>query len=174
MSLPSLLRKWVHLPSRIALLLGVGALSATGAEAAVAEAHLSNGLTRVPQQSAKSFGELRIWSENGRIYFSEAGKDPQELCLVDTAEARRLKQLLEREGAVAASPSVLHNRIILVGGGGDGFHWAPAGKAGNSEKLKVPAKTVSSSKEAAPRAVNPPGSTAAPSKTRASEVENRK
>jgi hypothetical protein len=174
MSLPSSLRKWLCLPSRIALLLGVGALSATAAEAAVAEAHLGDGLMRVPQQSAKNFGEVRIWSEAGRIYVSEAGKDPQELPLGDTAEARHLRQLLERDGAAAASPRVLHDRIILVGGGGEGIHWAPAGKAGDPEKVKAPAKTVSPSKSADPRNIDPLGSAPAPAQTKTSEAESRK
>src|SRR5204863_3652707 len=79
MSLPLSWRKWLRLPSRIALMLGVGALSAASAEAAVAEAHLDKRLMRVPQQSAKNFGELRIWTEGGRIYLSEGGRDAQEL-----------------------------------------------------------------------------------------------
>jgi hypothetical protein len=173
MSLPSSLRRWLCLPSRIALLLGVGALSATGAEAAVAEAHLGDGLMRVPQQSAKSFGEVRIWSEAGRIYVSEAGKGPQELPLGDTAEARHLRQLLEREGAAAASPRVLHDRIILVGGGGAGIQWAPAGKD-DPDKVKAPTKTVSPSKSADPRNIDPLGSAPAPAQTKTSEAESRK
>jgi hypothetical protein len=174
MSLPSSLRKWLCLPSRIALLLGVGALSAAGAKAAVAEAHLGNGLMRVPQQSAKSFGEVRIWSEDGRVYVSQGGKDVQEVPLGDTAEARHLRQLLERDGAAAASPRVLQDRIILVGGGGDGFHWAPAGKVDNPAKVKAPEQTGSSSKRADPRKSNPLGPAAAPGKMRTSEAEDRK
>jgi hypothetical protein len=173
MSLPSSLRKWLCLPSRIALLLGMGALSATGAEAAVAEADLGNGLMRVPQQSAKSFGELRIWSEAGRIYLSEGGKEAQELHLGDTLEARHLRQMLDRDGAAVDAPRVLQHRIILVGGGGDGFHWAPAGKVDNPAKAKAPAKTVSSPKNADPRNVDPLGSAPAPAQTRTSEAESR-
>jgi hypothetical protein len=174
MSWPLSLRKWLRLPSRIALLLGVGALSAAGAKAAVAEAHLANGLMRVPQQSAKSFGEVRIWSEAGRIYVSEAGKDAQELPLGDTAEARHLRQLLERDGAAAASPRVLHDRIILVGGGGEGIHWAPAGKIDNPARANAPEQTGTSSKRADPRNSNPLGPAAAPGKAKTSEAEDRK
>jgi hypothetical protein len=173
MSLSSSLRKWLCLPSRIALLLGVGALSAAGAKTGVAEAHLGDGLMRMPQQSAKSFGEVRIWSEAGRIYVSEAGKDPQELPLGDTAEARHLRQLLERDGAAAASPRVLHDRIILVGGGGEGIHWAPAGKD-DPDKVKAPTRTVSPSKSADPRNIDPLGSAPAPAQTKTSEAESRK
>jgi hypothetical protein len=125
MSMP-ILRKWLRLPSRIALLLGVGALSGTGAIPAMAEPGLHNGPVRAPQQSAKSFGEVRIWSEDGRIYFSEGGNEPRELQLSDTPEARRLRQLLEHEGAVAESPRVLQHRMILVGGGGEAIHWGGA------------------------------------------------
>jgi hypothetical protein len=126
MSLPLSVCKWLRLPSQIALLLGMGALSAAGPKAAVAEAHLGNGLMRVPQQSAKSFDEVRIWSDAGRIYVSEAGRDPQELPLGDTPEARHLRQLLERDGAIVNSPRALQHRMILVGGGGEAIHWGSA------------------------------------------------
>jgi hypothetical protein len=174
MSRPSSLRKWLCLPSRIALLLGMGALSATGAEAAVAEADLGNGLMRVPQQSAKSFGELRIWSEAGRIYLSEGGKEAQELHLGDTPEARHLRQILDRDGAAVDTPRVFQHRILLVRGGGDGLHWAPAGKADHPAKAKAPAKTVSSPKRADPLNANSLGSAPAPAQTRTSEAESRK
>src|SRR5205809_4536866 len=95
----SSLSRWMRLPSRVALLLGLGALSASAAQANTAEVN-GDGPLRVPQTSAKSFGELRIWNDGGRIYISEAGKAAQELRLADTAEARHLKQLLERNGAV--------------------------------------------------------------------------
>ena len=174
MFLPLSWRKWLRLPSRIALMLGVGALSAASAEAAVAEAHLDKGLMRVPQQSAKNFGELRIWTEGGRIYLSEGDRDAQQLRLADTPEAHLLQQLLDRDGAAAASPKILHNRIILVGGGGDGFHWAPAGKADNPENAKAPAKTTASSKRAEPGGVKRFGSATAPNSAKPSEAENRK
>ncbi len=115
----SSMRDWLRLPSRIALLLGLGALSAAGAgtEAAVAAP------VRVPPQSVKSLGDLLIWQDGGRIFISEAGKAAEELRLGDTAEADRLRQLLAREGATAAMPHALRDRVILVGAGGAGLHW---------------------------------------------------
>jgi hypothetical protein len=124
--------KWSRLPSRIAVLLGMGALSAAVAQPAVAEPDLGKGPTRVPQRSAKSFGEVLIWSEGGRIYFSESGNEAQELRLGDTPQARHLEALLEREGAVAGSPRVLQHRLILVGGGGSAVHW------GGTQSSNVP------------------------------------
>jgi len=118
--------KWSRLPRRIAALLGMGALSVAGAQPVAAEPDLGKGPMRVPQQSAKSFGEVRIWSEAGRIYISEGGSDARELQLGDTPQARHLKDLLEREGAVAGSPRVLQHRLILVGGGGSAVHWGGA------------------------------------------------
>ena len=126
MASPGMFKNWLRLPSRIGLLLGFGALSAAGANTQPAEAHLGKEPSRVPQQSAKQFGELRIWSDAGRIFIAEAGKPAQELPLGDTAEARRLRELLERGGANSDSPRVLLEKMILVGGGGEGFHWAPA------------------------------------------------
>ena len=121
MRIPFLMREWLRRPSRITLTLGLGALAATTPRAADADRYIE----RVPQQSVKTFGELSIWSEDGRVYVAEPGSQSQELVLRDTPEARRLRELLEREGATAASPRTLHDRIILVGGGGDGFHWTP-------------------------------------------------
>ncbi len=128
MSLSSSVQKWLHLPSRIALLLGFGALSATAAQANATEIELGNQPDRVPQQSAKSFGQLAIWSDGGRIFVSDSGKPAQELRLGDTTEARQLRQILQREGAAADSPRVLPDRIILVGGGGAGISWTPPNK----------------------------------------------
>ena len=125
MLIPSSTRNWLRLPSRIALLFGLGALSAAGANADTRETHSGYDPARVPQQCVKTFGDLLVWSEGGRIYTAEAGKEAQELALGDTPEARRLQRLLERDGASADSPRALRDRIILVGAGGDGFHWAP-------------------------------------------------
>jgi hypothetical protein len=131
MPVSTYLRKRLRLPRRIALIFGIGAISAVGANA--------EGLapdtvkpTPIPQQSAKAFGDLRVWSEDGRIYLSENGGPVQELALGDTAEALHLRQLLEDGGAVADDPQVLEHRIILVGGGGAGLHWAPGDNASGS------------------------------------------
>jgi hypothetical protein len=128
MSVSSYVRKRLRLPSRLALMFGLGAISAAGASADVARSDTSGPL-RVPQQGDKVFGELRLWSEAGRIYLSEDGGAAQELALGDTPEAQRLRRLLDERGAVADSPKILQRRIILVGGGGEGFHW-PTGDNG--------------------------------------------
>jgi hypothetical protein len=120
----SSMRDWLRLPSQIALLLGLGALSIAGAKADTGEESLpARDDARVPQQSARTFDDLLIWSDAGRIYTAETGKPAEELRLGDTVEAELLRRLLEREGANAATPRVLHDRIILVGAGGAGLHW---------------------------------------------------
>jgi hypothetical protein len=134
-------KEWLRLPSRIALLLGFGALSAANVHANTTEIDVRSESPRTPQQSAKTFGELRIWSQGGRIYVSESGKPAQELRLGETAEARQLQQLLERDGAVAGSPRKILDRIILVGGGGAGMHWAPAENGRTSQPPGAPAAT---------------------------------
>jgi hypothetical protein len=123
MLMPSSMRDWLRLPSRIAMLLGLGALSVTGAKAGTIDAHPGRNAARIPQQSAKAFGELSIWQENGRIYVSEARKPAEELHLSGSAEAATLRQLLEKQGATAVAPHVQRDRVILVGAGGAGLHW---------------------------------------------------
>jgi hypothetical protein len=134
MPISSSLPKWLRLPSRIALLLGLGALSAAGAKADTGEVDPGRGPTRVPQQSVKTFGDLLVWSEGERIYVAEPGREPRELPLGDTPETRHLRQLLRRDGATKESPRALHDRIILVGGGGAGFQWVPAQHPADREK----------------------------------------
>jgi len=125
--MPCWIEFWRGLPSRVALALGLGALSVAGAKAdAVGNATPGGDPAWVPQQSAKTLGELLIWNEAGRIYVSEEGKPAEELTLGESAEAEILKQLLAQAGATAATPRVLRDRIILVGGGGGGFSWQPA------------------------------------------------
>jgi len=119
--MPSSMRDWLCLPSRIAMLLGLGALSVAGAKGGVP--HPGHDGAPIPQQSAKAFGDLLIWTDKGRIFVSEAGKPAEELRLSGTAEAEALRQLLERQGATLATPHALRDRIILVGAGGSGLHW---------------------------------------------------
>jgi hypothetical protein len=116
----SCLRRWFGLPSRL-LLLGIGAVSAAGGQAAAAPAIGDAPPVRVPQQSVADFAVVHVWTDGaGRIYLSEAGGEARELRFGDTAEARILRELLERGAATAARPQALPHRIILVGGGGDG------------------------------------------------------
>src|ERR1051325_1801556 len=114
-------RKWLALPSRLALLLGLGALTAgaTGATAAPVDQ------SREPQTGVADRSDLVIWSEAGHVYLSDAGAAAIELRLGDTAETRHLQALLERHGATDGAKGVRLDRMILAGGGGEGFHWSP-------------------------------------------------
>jgi hypothetical protein len=85
-----------------------------------------------PQDSADNFGELRVWSDGGRIYLAEPGANAREVDLGDGAEAHRLGELLQQHGATDSGASVRLDRMLLAGGGGDGFHWAPPGRKPNS------------------------------------------
>jgi hypothetical protein len=86
-------------------------------------------------------GDLQIRNEGGKIYFSEGGRDFQELRLSDTAAARHLKQVIESRGAEQGSAQIRLNSTILAGGGGAGFYWwAPAGKKEKSDKAGAPGK----------------------------------
>jgi len=158
--------KWSRLPRRIAALLGMGALSVAGAQPVAAEPDLGKGPMRVPQQSAKSFGEVRIWSEAGRIYISEGGSDARELQLGDTPQARHLKDLLEREGAVAGSPRVLQHRLILVGGGGSATHWGGPQSSNTPDNSSRAPALRSSNRVANPPAGKPSAQAENPDRTK--------
>jgi hypothetical protein len=94
-------RRRRRLPGRAALLLGLGALSAQGAQAAV------------PPDGAT------VRSEGGRIYLSEGGRE-SELLLGATAQRDRLLRLLEEHGPAGVRLDA-DPRLIMSGGGGAGF-----------------------------------------------------
>jgi len=121
--MPISMHNRLRLPSRIALLFGLGAVSVAGAKANTPEVPPGHDGAVWPQQSAKAVVDLLIWRDDGRIYVSEAGKPAEELRLGATAEAALLGQLLESRNATAANPYRMRDRIILVGGGGCGFAW---------------------------------------------------
>jgi hypothetical protein len=124
MSTMSSISGWFRSPSRVALLLGLSTLFVAGAKADTsATVHTGSDDALAPQQSSKGFGDLLIWKDDTRIYFSESGKPAEELHLKDTAEADFLRQLLEQEGATATMPRLLSTRAILAGAGGSGLHW---------------------------------------------------
>jgi hypothetical protein len=140
MPLPFLSR--LRLPSSVAVLLGLGALSAAGARADAS--HQLPGSGTEPR-------DLVTWSEGGRLFLSEDGNPGAELRLGDTAEARRLRQLLQQQGGAATG--VRFGRMILAGGGGMGISWErprnpkppvrteDAARAGNSHRALNPHHT---------------------------------
>ena len=116
---------WLRLPSRIALLLGLGALSAASGPA--------EGAT--PQRDTASgagLADLFVRTEGGRIYLSENGKGFRELRLGPEEQENVLSRLLERGGATDPAGIRLHP-TLLAGSGGAGFHWAPANEEGGDE-----------------------------------------
>src|SRR5260370_16111583 len=117
---------------------------------------------------------MRAGTADGRIFVSEAGREAQELRLGDTAEARRLKQLLEQDGAAAESQRVLPQRIILVGGGGEGIHWAPVDNTRTSGKAESRATAgFGTVKPGAPAQTTAPGNTRAPAKPNTASIEKK-
>src|SRR5271169_192282 len=108
MPIPRSLRRWLHLPSRVALILGMGALSTTGARADAPE-----------QSNLTSFGDVLIRSEGGRIYLSEGGRE-SELRLTATPQRDHLLRVLEEHGPAGVKLNA-DPRLIMSGGGGAGF-----------------------------------------------------
>jgi len=108
----------------MALLLGMGALSTAGAQANSPES-----------RTDASLGDVLIRSEGGKIYLSEGGRDFYELQLMDTAEARYLRQLVEGRSKAQGTVQIRLNPTILAGGGGSGFYWwGTADKTTNTRK----------------------------------------
>jgi hypothetical protein len=112
-------RKLTGLPSRIALLIGIGALSVGGAKAD------APATTPLPNSVTERSGELCLWSEGGAVYLAEQDGRARRLPLGDTAEAQGLRELLQRRGATDAQTGIRLDRMLLAGAGGDGFHWTP-------------------------------------------------
>jgi hypothetical protein len=108
MEMPCSLRRWLRLPGRLALILGMGALTTTSVRADLPE---QNELT-------PSSGAL-IRSEDGKIYLSENGRET-ELGLRATPQRDHLLRLLEQHGpaGIRLDPDP---RLIMSGGGGSGF-----------------------------------------------------
>lgn len=174
-----MLRAWslsrlMRVPSRFALLLGLGALSTSAAQANTAEVSGGNGPVPVPQTSDRSFGELLIWNDAGRIYVSESGNEARELHLGDTAEARHLRRLLEQDGAAAGSPLALPHRLILVGSGGEGMHWDRARQPDTSDKSGDPPTTGGPNRVSFPEVTDSPAQSAIPGKTNIAGAKNDK
>ena len=102
------LHRWLRLPSRIALILGLGALSTAGASADA-------------QANQTASGGPLIRSDGGRIYLSEGGCET-ELRLAATPQRDRLLRLLEQHGPVGVKLD-RDPRLIMSSGGGAGFYW---------------------------------------------------
>ena len=131
------MRKWLAVPGRLGLLLGLGALTATGAGTAAAP--IDQGAE--PRTGVDDRADLVVWSERGQVYLSDGGAAATVLRLGDTAEARHLRALLDRHGATESAAGVRLGRMILAGGGGDGFHWAPPAQRRRANQANAAAAT---------------------------------
>jgi hypothetical protein len=127
MVIPRSVRRWLRLPSRIALILGLGALSTAGAPADA-------------QANQAAPGDALIRSDGGKIYLTERGREI-ELQLGATPQRDRLLRLLEAHGPAGVKLES-DPRLIMSGGGGSGFSLRDI--------------TKSFSRETEPAAKNPP------------------
>jgi hypothetical protein len=138
MYIPACVRRRLRLPSKIALLLGLGALS-LGVHGEISQDREFEGVGAVPQADRIGLGELSVRMEDGRVYVAEAGKAFELLNLGETPEALVLKQVLATSPAASAPAGMRLRPTILAGGGGQGYHWtrvpvppAADGPAGSS------------------------------------------
>ena len=106
MAIPRSVRRWLRLPSRAALILGLGALSTAGPR------------TDAQANPTASGGSL-VRSDGGKIYLSEGGHET-ELQLAASPQRDRLLRLLEEHGPAGIKLD-RDPRLIMSGGGGAGF-----------------------------------------------------
>jgi hypothetical protein len=123
MAMPRSVHRWLRLPSRIALVLGLGALSTTGA---TADAHANQ----------TGPGDALIRSDGGKIYLTEGGRET-ELRLSPTPQRDRLLRLLEEHGPAGVKLD-RDPRLIMSGGGGSGFSLRDITKSFSSETEPAP------------------------------------
>lgn len=123
MAISRSLHRWLRLPSRVALILGLGALSTTGT---LADA----------QANQTASGDVLIRSDGGKIYLSEGGRET-ELRLGATPQRDRLLRLLEEHGpaGIKLDPDP---RLIMSGGGGTGFSLRDITKSFSGETKPTP------------------------------------
>ena len=159
----------LQLPSRIALLFGLGALSAAGAQA-----HTSGAPSATPKPTSQTetmaFAELALSNESGRLCVVEGSGAAEELRFADTAEAQRLLQLLEQHAVTTAG--VRLDRIILAGGGGTGFSWSQSQRI-DTQRADNPPKT-SDPRTASPNSTRLPRHTGVSRSGDAAVPENKK
>jgi hypothetical protein len=106
--------RWLRLPSRIAMLCGLGALSMAGAALPTAGAAAERG-----QPGPR---DLQLRTDAGRIYLAEGGGEFSELSLPGAAHSRLLRLLREHGDAFGQAPVALRP-MMLAGAGGNSIHW---------------------------------------------------
>jgi hypothetical protein len=124
-------RQWLALPSRIAVLLGLSALSTLAAQAKTPALGTPDNL---PRADTGTTG-IAIRLEGEQIYLSHDDNDFSSLQLSDTPEDHLLRELLKREGAAQNPAGVMLSPTILAGAGGDGFHWVPINRASGPAQI---------------------------------------
>src|SRR6185437_4311483 len=158
MALSFAARERIVWPTRLALLLVMGVLSAAAGTKADAMPDDQGAAPPLTQHRLAASGELSVWTEGGRIFLAELGGAARALELGETGEARRLQQLLDQAGATNAASGMRLDRMILAGGGGNGFAWAPQRPARSGTATTAPAGAGSqgpADETGVPRHANP-------------------
>jgi hypothetical protein len=163
--------KWLRLPSRIALLCGLGALSAAAARADTIHQVPGGDEHAAGQNQRASSGDFFIWSEGERLCVSEDGNRAEELRLGDTVEAQHLRQLLQRHGS--SSSGVRLDRMILAGGGGTGMSWGHSKPAG-PDRMTNPPETGAANQTTRPKKMGVPQQSGAAANANSPANENKR
>jgi hypothetical protein len=138
MARPRSLSRWLRLPGRVALILGLGALATGSSRADVRD-----------QRNATVMGKTLIRSDGGRIFLREGGRET-ELRLSATPERERLLRLLEEHGPAGVKLD-RDPRLIMSSGGGAGFYWW-------GQKKSTPDGVAPAGSAPSPHATEPSGS----------------
>jgi len=80
---------------------------------------------RVPQNSRLELRGVYLWIYDGQIWMQEDGVNTPLALSNDTPEVQQLMAMLEQEGATKEKPYAMSDRVILVGGGGQGWDRRP-------------------------------------------------
>jgi hypothetical protein len=142
----------LRLPSHLALILGLGALSTTG------------GPTDAQANRTPS-DEALIRTDGGKIYLLEGGHET-ELQLSASPQRDRLLRLLEEHGPAGVKLD-RDPRLIMSSGGGAGFYWW-------GKKKSTTGEVAPTSSTPPPQVTEPPGSPKPPTPRDRSPTPDKK
>ena len=141
------MKKLRHMLWQLPVLIGAGAVFASGARATVSDASGDRNEAALAAHN----GQVVVKLENDQVYFSQdAGRTFEPLGLTATSEAARLKGLL-RHGAHAQSGGTVTVAPTVVADGAGGWQWARPKDTSVPDSTARPAAATSPARPVADR-----------------------